>query len=199
MKHISLFRNGALCFLAFLSSAVGFAAEPVTGSSRLTIWMDDSAQMSTVFINRRGNKIQGGAQFGGDIISLEKTATGWKGWAYGQNFDFSCEAGACENKTRGGSTLKWSDGQPGEFSLSGAMNFVPVRAEFSPEKILVQGDSSFELRRVSERAYNGRGVFSPPFGRLRTFTVRLEGDGDLTEIRDPALFSIFLITPFVRE
>lgn len=192
-----------LCaFAIFAASSANAAPNKATGHSDLVIYPDNSGQIIEIYLTSYGDTITGTTSFGNGMISLTRENGGWKGWAYGQNFDFTCDQSACNGLTsQGGSDMTLQHDNTGGVStekLDGSLNFSFVNASYSSQEITVSADGSLDLTANSDGSFDGTGVL-PGRAQLNTFSAHLEGDGDLAQITDPALFVIYLVAPFVHS
>lgn len=193
-----------LVLVCALVASSASAAE-VVGRASLTLFTDgafrSSPEIVTIRITQRDNgKISGGVDFGGGTINLEKKDGVWKGYAYNGFVSLGCkaEATACEGSAQqGGARIKLaSDGR-----LEGSVNFTSFDAVNTEDRIEVTSDGSLRLDRNRDGSFSGRGYLpSSRFGELpQGFSADFEGEGTLARITDPALFTIFFVTPFARD
>jgi hypothetical protein len=168
----------------------------VTGRASLTLWMTQTNDIFSIDLWEEGGKIRGRTSFGTwGIVNLSRNESGaWVGQADDGFVNVSCTDEACDGII-GSDTFVAELGNGGE-TIKGALNHVRVTAKNTDEKIRVYADGSLELRKIKEGVYTGSGTLGSP---LQHFTARLKGTGTLTRVTDPAVFSVFLISPFVRN
>jgi hypothetical protein len=195
MKHLFV-----LVFALVAGSAQ--ASQAVTGSAALTIDTDGGIFSAPGFIEVRltqyaDGTISGGVD-GGAIINLKNVNGTWTGFAYNDGVSLNCASDACTGSLRSGGTSIKITRDSGK--IEGSIDFRPFSAVNTAEHIEVSADGSLTLDRNRDGSYSGQGYLPPRrFGDLpESFTATLEGDGTLARIADPALFTIFLVTPFVQ-
>lgn len=194
MKHF-------LVLSLFLVAGAAQASQEATGSATLTIDTDGSifnvpGSFTLRLIQYADGTISGGAD-GGSIIRLKNENGTWKGFAYNGAVELGCASNACTGTLRSTSADIKLTRDSGK--IEGSIDFRPFTAVDTANHIEVSADGSLTLDRDRDGSYSGTGILPAPAGRMpETFTATLDTDGTLSRLTDPALFTIFLVTPFVQ-
>jgi hypothetical protein len=188
--------------LAVATAAPGARADgEVTGRASLTMWFDYTSGVGSIDLWEKDGKILGRSAFSNWPISFAQTveangSSTWKGNADEGYVEFNCTAAACSGQL-GSDTLELTLAEGGA-RIQGALNHVHVNAKNTVDEIEVGADGSLALRKKSDGKYNGSGFLDQNIDTRFTATLKLEGT--LKErIKDPGFFTIFLVSPFVRN
>jgi hypothetical protein len=153
----------------------------------------------TISIREEGGKIIGqGVSVRGDStkIYLERVGgTGLQGYAMGHFFDLDCSQKFCDE--RGASDLHFALAHVDkELAFDGHMSEQKVRALLGEERIGVAADGSYGMYKTAEGTYAGSGSFTFPVPK--NFNIELKSQGSLKGVKDPAVFIVLMVSPFVR-
>jgi hypothetical protein len=193
--------KGLLVLSLILVASAAQASQEVTGSAALTIDTDggifSSPGMITIRLIQYADGTISGGTDGGSIISLKNENGTWKGFAYNGAVELGCATDTCSGTVRStGADIKVTRASG---KIEGSLDFRPFSAVDTADHIEVSADGSITLDRDRDGSYSGSGILPTRAGRMpETFTATLDTAGTLSELTDPALFTIFLVTPFVR-
>ena len=194
-----------LAFFALALSASPALAGPVMGRATLTFYMDgffDEAPSGVISyeIWEKDGKISGITP---NATYMVATDAGFKGWFNGRYQDFGCthsissdpEALGCNNQLASGSAdliMKKSMSE-----IKGSIAMRSVRATHTTKEITIEADGALYLKWKRDGVYTGSGSLdSTPY--THASQVILETSGSMKDLKDPALFAIFLMSTLVE-
>jgi hypothetical protein len=191
-----------LLALAILSLSLSASAAEVSRLS-LVVYPDHGDGFYSTDVKFDGTKVTGQTSFGSNsMVSLTLKDGVYQGLAGGDGFTrIKCDAGTCSDSVGGrGANFTYVntvlEGGERVLELKGSLNMLGFDAARSDKQIEVGGFGTLSLTKKSEGVYEGYGYLSRSgYSRAR---VVLKVSGEFARLDEAALFTVFVVRPFVH-